>query len=245
VELKNAQATGPEGLITRRDVERIATQGSAARRANAMAALTTKSVQTIPQFQVTAELDASCIVRRREEWNLNHPSMPASVNDFLVRAACAALLQSPELNAVYRDGKIERRSSANVLLVVASDAGLMLVPLADPTRLPWEEYLLNVKSVIQQARENRQTATPLMDEAPALAISNLGMFGIQQFTAIIPPSASAVLAIPAIREQPVVRNHRVEIGHVCAVTLCVDHRVIDGVMAAQFLQSMQAQVDSL
>jgi pyruvate dehydrogenase E2 component (dihydrolipoamide acetyltransferase) len=244
INLREAPATGVDRLITRRDVERIAAEGTGPRRA-AMAALTTRSMQTIPHFHVTVDLDVSRLVRWRKEWNAGHPDVPASANDLFVRVACAALRESPGLNVHYNEGKIEQRRSTNVLLVVATDAGLILAPIADPTGLPWEEYLRSLRRTLEHARQNRVSEESASGEPPVLAISNLGMFGVRQFTAIIPPTATAVLAIPAIREQPVVRNNQIVIGHVCALTLCADHRVVDGITAAKFLERMQVQVDSL
>ena len=245
IDLREAHATGTDRLITRRDVERIATEGTVSRRAVAMAAITTRSMQTIPHFHVTVDLDVSRLVRWREEWNARHTDVPASANDLFVRVACAALRESPQLNVRYSEGRIERRTSANVLLVVATDSGLMLARIADPTDLPWEEYLSRLRNTVEQARQNRLSGESVVSETPALAISNLGMFGVRQFTAIIPPTATAVLAIPAIREEPVVRNNQIVIGHVCTLTLCADHRVVDGIIAAKFLERMQSQVDSL
>jgi pyruvate dehydrogenase E2 component (dihydrolipoamide acetyltransferase) len=244
IDLREAHATGTDRLITRRDVERVAAEGTAPRRA-AMAAVTTRSVQTIPHFHVSVDLDASPLVRWRNEWNARHPDVPASANDLFLRVACAALRESPQLNVRYHKGKIEQRTTANVLLVVATDAGLMLLPIADPSGLPWEEYLRSLRRTLEQARHNRVSEEAASSEPPVLAISNLGMFGVRQFTAIIPPTATAVLTIPAIREQPVVRNNQIVIGHVCTLTLCADHRVVDGIIAAKFLERMQAQVDSL
>jgi pyruvate dehydrogenase E2 component (dihydrolipoamide acetyltransferase) len=244
VDLRKAQPTGADLLITRRDLERIAAEGTESRRA-AMAAITTKSIQTIPHFHVTVDLDVSRLVQWREEWNAGHPDVPASANDVFVRVASAALRKSPQLNVRYTDMKIEHLRSANVLLVVATDAGLTLVPIADPTALPWENYLRSLRRTLEQARRNRVSEESVPSEPAVLAISNLGMFGVKQFTAIIPPTATAVLAIPAIREQPIVRNNQVVIGQVCTLTLCADHRVVDGIIAAKFLERMQAQVDSL
>jgi pyruvate dehydrogenase E2 component (dihydrolipoamide acetyltransferase) len=244
VDLGETLASGAGRLITRRDVERVAAEGTRPKRA-AMAAVTTRSMQTIPHFHVTVDLDVSRLVRWREEWNARHPDVPASANDLFVRVACAALRESPQLNVRYREGKIEHGRFTNVLLVVATDAGLVLAPIADPTGLPWEEYLRSLRRTVDHARQNRVSEESAAGEPPVLAISNLGMFGVREFTAIIPPTATAVLAIPAIREQPVVQNHQIVIGQVCTLTLCADHRVVDGIIAAKFLERMQAQVDSL
>lgn len=245
IDIRDGRASGANGLITRRDVERILAAATLERRATAMAAITTRSMQTIPHFQVTVDVDVSRLVRWREEWNSSHPGVPASANDVFVRTACAALRESPQLNVRYSEGRVEQRSAANALLVVAAASGLMLVPVADPTSLPWEEYLLRLRRTLEQARANRLSQESAASEPPVLAISNLGMFGVKEFTAIIPPTATAVLAIPAIREQPVIRDKEIVIGQVCTLTLCADHRVVDGIIAASFLERMQAHLGSL
>ena len=86
---------------------------------------------------------------------------------------------------------------------------------------------------------------PLPGGNPALAVSNLGMFGVRQFTAIIPPGSTAILAVGAVREEPVVRNRQVEVGDVCTLTLAADHRVVDGITAAKFLERMQLHLKAL
>src|SRR6516165_6164063 len=148
VDLRGFEATGADRLITRRDVEGVAVEGTRSRRA-VMAAITTKSMQTIPHFHVTVDLDVSRLVQWREEWNARHPDVHASANDIFVRVACAALRESPQLNVRYSDGNIEQRRSTNVLLVVAADTGLTLVSIADPTALPWEEYLRSLRRTLE------------------------------------------------------------------------------------------------
>ena len=238
--------TGPGGLITRKDVERHATKpaAAAAKPASGMAALTSKSKQTIPHFYVTVDVDASAANQWREKWNESHPDLPATVNDIFVRAAAKALRAVPSLNVSYGDGQLEQRSGADLLLVVAVESGLTLVPMADPSDLPWDEYLRRIRTGLEKAKQSRGTEASTRS-APLLAISNLGMAGVKQFAAIIPPSCTAVLAIGAIREEPVVRQKQVQVSQVCSLTLSADHRVVDGLTAAKFLAKMQEQLNCL
>jgi len=119
-----------------------------------------------------------------------------------------------------------------------------LVPISDPASLSWEDYAGQMRRTLKRAGQGR-ASPPRPEGAPALAVSDLGMFGIKQFTAIIPPGSTAILAIGAVREEAVVRNRQVEVGEVCALTLASDHRVVDGIMAAKFLERIQVYLRAL
>jgi pyruvate dehydrogenase E2 component (dihydrolipoamide acetyltransferase) len=246
LDVSKVPGTGAGGLVTRADVERYAaSQGAAPAEAlTGMAALVTKSKQTIPHFYVTVEADVAAAEKWRKSWNAAHPDLTASMNDVFVRAAAKALADVPRLNVTYRGGKAEARAAADVLLVVAVESGLTLVPIAAPDRLAWEDFLQAMKSALEKARQGR-VAEASAAGAPALALSNLGMFGVKEFAAIIPPACAAILAIGAVRSQPVVSGDEIRIGRVCSLTLSVDHRVADGIVAAQFLERVQAHLNSL
>lgn len=246
IDLRLITGTGPGGLITRADVERYSAECPVAetKPTAGMAALTTKSKQTIPHFYVTVDVDVSAAVQWRRNWNLAYPDLRVSMNDVFVRAASKALRDVPRLNVSYNHGKLEQKSVADVLLVVAVESGLMLVPIASPDLFAWDEYLRAMKSCLQKIRQGRVTETS-SSGIPSLAISNLGMFGVKEFAAIIPPACAAVLAIGAVREQPIVDNNQIVVGKVCSLTLSVDHRMIDGIVAANFLGRMQVHLNSL
>jgi len=246
IDLGLISGTGPGGLITRKDVERFAADRAAvpAGSGAAMAALTTKSKQTIPHFYVTVDVDVSSAEGWRESWNASHPELPATVNDVFVQAAARALRDVPGVNVSFHDGQPQAKSTADILLVVAVESGLMLVPIADPTALPWEEYLRHMRKLLEKAKRGRITEVA-SQRPPLLAVSNLGMVRVKQFAAIIPPSCTAILAVGALREEPVVRQGQIEIGRVCSLTLSADHRVVDGLTAAQFLASVQDHLNSL
>ncbi len=241
--LDRLAGTGPDGLITRRDVETAWEKQETSAAALPMSAITAKSAAEIPHFYVTADLEVSRALQWRDRWNAVHPELHASATDVFVRAAAFALKDVSKLNVRYRDGRVDRRTTADILLVVAVEPGLTLAPIADPASSSWEAYLRSMRTSLESARGNRLKGS--LDCAPALAVSNLGMFGVKQFTAIIPPGCAAVLAIGAIREEVIVKNKQMRIEDVCTLTLGSDHRVVDGVTAAKFLERVQKHLNFL
>jgi pyruvate dehydrogenase E2 component (dihydrolipoamide acetyltransferase) len=275
INLDSVVGTGPQGLITKNDVERVIAERSGSRPVppaaqpefkslSAMASITTSSKSTIPHFYVTTDVDVSAAEVWRASWNDSHPDMKASINDVFVRAASQALLESPRLNVRYQDGKYEQRSNGDVLLVIALDSVLTLASFANAHALPWDEYLRGMKRTLERARGERIVASPLesgevaaknltqtdqstnsKNSVPLLAISNLGMFGVKEFAAIIPPGCTAVLAIGAVREKVILRDKQPEVIKVCSLTLSADHRVVDGIAAAKFMERVQVRLNSL
>ncbi len=242
VHLAQVEGTGPKGLITRADVQRFADGRSAVdtsafqRAMAAMAVITTNSKRDVPHFYVIRDLEVGTAARWRNQWNEAHNDVRLSFNDVFVRCAALALADVPRMNLAYRDGAFEQRSAADVLLVVARAPALLLHPVADPRALDWKELVHQLRNGV---RQGNPTAAPL------LAISNLGMYGVKEFAAIIPPGCSSVLAIGTVREAPTVRNGAIAIEQIATVTLSADHRVIDGIAAARFLERMQFHLNSL
>jgi pyruvate dehydrogenase E2 component (dihydrolipoamide acetyltransferase) len=243
LQLDRVVGTGPDCLITRRDVDAAGERHDTPRPVAAMAAITAKSTAEIPHFYLTIDVQASSLLRWRGRWNTAHPELHASVNAAFVRAAALALKEVPTLNVRYCEGKVNRRTTADILLVIATGSGLTLVPIPDPAASSWETYLSDVREALEAARENRVRGS--LESSPSLAVSNLGMFGIKQFTAIIPPGCAAILAIGAIREEVTVKNQQMRVEEVCSLTLGSDHRLIDGVTAAKFLERIQAHLNAL
>lgn len=243
MDLALVEGTGPKGLITRADVQRFVEARPPAgatdrhRALAAMAATTTASKREIPHFYATRDLEVTSAARWREQWNEAQNGAHASFNDVFVWCATRALGDVPRLNMAYRDETFEQRTAADVLLVVAREPAVLLVPVADPRALNWKEFLRRMHDSAVQAKSPKT--------APLLAISNLGMYGVKEFSAIIPPGCSSVLAIGAVREAPVAHNGTITIGRIATVTLSADHRVIDGIAAARFLERMQFHLNSL
>ena len=254
VDLNQVQGTGPNGLITVKDVRYHAIETEVKHQApaaapvlpgalSAMAAITASSKATIPHFYVTVDVDVSAAVAWRGQWNSSHPNLSASFNDIFVRAASRALIDSPQVNIAFRDGKYEPKSSGDTVLVVGNDGKLNLVPVKDLSSASWDEFLTVIRNVLDTAREGRIVGQGAV--SPLLAISNLGMFCVREFAAIIRPGCTAVLAIGSIRDQVVLRDGRVESVKICSLTLSADHRVVDGIGAAKFLERIQVHLNSL
>ena len=243
VRLDGIAGTGPEGLVTKRDIESALERHESSTAVSAMATITAKSAGEIPHFYLTVDIEMGRALEWREKWNAAHADLHASVNHILVRAAMLALNDVRNLNVRYRDGRLDQRTAADVLIVVASESGLALVPAEDLSSSSWEDYLKSMRVTLDGARVNRFKGSA--NVAPVLAISNLGMFGVKQFTAIIPPGCTAILAIGAVREEVVVKDKQVRIGEVCSLTLGADHRAIDGITAAKFLERVQMHLNCL
>ena len=243
VNLRQVAGTGPEGLITKRDVANYTEKQEPLKTVSSMAAITTRSTAIIPHFHVTVDVEASSAIQWRSGWNAAHPELHASLNDVFVRAASLALTDVPRLNVRYLEGKLEERPAPDVLLVVEINSRLTLVPILNPAASGWEAYLSAMRQTLKDARQNRMTRSPL--KIPVLAISNLGMFGVKQFNAIIPPECTAILAIGAVREEVIVKDKQLRMTEVCSLTLSSDHRVVDGITAARFLERVQAHLNSL
>lgn len=239
VDLSQVEGTGPSGLITRADVQRAANGAAAPKAAPeraraAMAATVTNSKRDIPHFYATRDLDLDAASGWRDDWNRQHDAH-ASFNDVFVWCAARALSDVPRLNTAYRDGLFEQHGKADVLVVAAQDSALLLRPVADPVAHSWEEFLAAHAA-------NGASSVPA---SPLLAVSNLGMHGVKEFAAIIPPGCTSVLAIGAVRAAPVVREGAVAVGRIATVTLSADHRVVDGIAAARFLERLQFHLNAL
>jgi pyruvate dehydrogenase E2 component (dihydrolipoamide acetyltransferase) len=245
IELGVLTGTGPNGLIVQKDVRRYAErcQVTDVRALSAMASMVAVSKRDIPHFYATLDADTALAETWRANWNSSRPGLRASINDIFVRCAARALVDTPRLNIRLRDGRYEQSGAPRLLLVVARESGLALVEAPDPLGA-WDQFLDSTRMAIQKGP---RTSTAASEQAPppVLAVSNLGMHGVKEFMAIIPPGCTAALAIGAVRDAPVVRSGRLEVGRICTLTLSADHRVVDGVTAARFLQRMQHHLNSL
>jgi pyruvate dehydrogenase E2 component (dihydrolipoamide acetyltransferase) len=202
-----------------------------------MAATTSGSKREIPHFYVTVDVSMQHAADWRTDWNSRHPNLHATYNDLFVMCASRGLRESPVLRVAYRAGKYEQQASADILLAAAREAAFALIPLRDPSKLTWYKFIRSIRRATQVGiHENID---------PLLAVSNLGMYGVKEFAAIVPPSCTAILAVGAVRERVTLKNGGVESERVCSLTLSADHRVVNGVAAAEFLQGIQFQLNDL
>jgi pyruvate dehydrogenase E2 component (dihydrolipoamide acetyltransferase) len=198
----------------------------------------TEAHQNVPQFYVTHEYDLAPLLELRTRVNQLLPSQEKiSVNDFIVKAAALALRQFPNLNASFAQDKIIRHGQINIGVAVAVPDGLLTVVCQDADRKPVRQIAAEVAGMVGRAREGRVKNEDI--QGSTFSVSNLGMFDVEHFIAIINPPEAAILAIGSAREMPMVVNGELTVGTRMKATISVDHRVSDGVEAARFLQALQ------
>ncbi len=206
-----------------------------------------ESKQQIPHYQVTMKFSMDAVLALRGSLNEQLASMEVklSVNDFIVRACALAMAKNPFFNASWAGDRILLHQQVNVGVAIAlpeEKGGGLVVGVVKDANL---KSLRQISGEIRSLGEKARTKGLSMDEmsGATFTISNLGMFGVDNFTAIINPPNSAILACGAALEQPVVRNHQLVVGFEMAATLSLDHRVIDGAMASKYLQSLKQFVE--
>ena len=196
----------------------------------------------IPHFYVSQVLDAEPLVNIREQ--LQNHQIKLTINDFIVRACALALRQHPAINSGFNSANqtLIQFKTIDIAIAVSVEAGLItpIVRHADYKNIG--ELALEIRRLVQRAREGK--LEPQEYKGGSFTISNLGMFGVSEFQAILNPPQSAILAVSAIQEVPVVRKETVVPGKTLTLTLSVDHRVIDGVVAALFLQTLKKIIEN-
>ena len=252
IDLASLTGTGPEGRIVAEDVER----GAVARPAAAPAAVPTGEVESVPLtsirktiarrltaawqapvFQLTLSADmarANELVARNRELN---PDVRVTVTDLLTKVCAQALMRHRDVNVQYAEDALLRFPTANVGIAVAAPQGLVVPVVRSVERLSLAEVGAARADVVGRARDNKLTAQDLEDGT--FTISNLGMYGIEQFVAVLNPPQAAILAVGATVDTPVARNGAVEVRPMMTMTLTVDHRAVDGAAGADFLRTVK------
>jgi pyruvate dehydrogenase E2 component (dihydrolipoamide acetyltransferase) len=191
----------------------------------------------VPHFYVTHEYNLNALMALRKQVNaLVSESERISVNDFIVKAVALALRQFPNLNAALRNEQIVRLGAVNIGVAVAVEGGLLTVVCKNADQKPLRQIALEIRSMAARVREGKVRSDDI--EGSTFSISNLGMFDVENFIAIINPPEAAILAVGSAREVPVVENGELKIGWRMKATISVDHRISDGAEAAQFLQGL-------
>jgi pyruvate dehydrogenase E2 component (dihydrolipoamide acetyltransferase) len=267
IDLKSLRGSGPGGRIVKSDVEAAKTQKPAAagrklpplsmqrtqpgavygpsayrdepmsemRRTIARRLVT--SLGPVPHFFLTSEIDMERAADMRRSINELYPDAKVSINDLIIKVAAVALIQHPQVNASFQDKTVRYYEHADIGVAVATENGL-ITPIVRAAEL---------KSLVEIAGEVRELADrararklkPEEYTGATFSISNLGMFGIEEFTAVINPPEGGILAIGAMAPKPVVRENEIAIRQTMRVTMSCDHRVIDGAVGAKFLQTFK------
>ena len=263
VDLASLQGTGPEGRILADDVERAASGAAApAIPSTASPALPAGEVETVPLtsirktiarrlteawsapvFQLGVSADMTEVLALREQLveRLAEGDAKPTVNDVLVKLAGAALMRHIPVNATFTGEEIQRHPSAHVGIAVAAPQGLVVPVIRDADRRTVQEIARARADLVGRARDNKLTLQDM--EGGTFTISNLGMFGVEQFTAVLNPPQVAILAVGAVKDEPVVTDGELDIAPILRMILTCDHRAIDGADGAQFLQTLVALIE--
>jgi pyruvate dehydrogenase E2 component (dihydrolipoamide acetyltransferase) len=202
-----------------------------------------RSKQELPHFYVTIDLDAGPVMDLRKQINEALPEdEKISVNDFLVKASGLALREFPNLNASLDGDEIVRHGQVNVGIAVAVDEGLLTVVARDADLKPLRTLSSEIRAMVDRTREGK--VRPDDVEGSTFTVSNLGMFDVDHFIAIINPPEAAILAIGSVREEPAFVDGEILPVRRLKVTLSADHRVTDGAEAARWLQVFREYIES-
>ncbi len=254
VNLANVQGTGPGGRIVRKDIEAALSSGQSTvtsvqppstedkviqttKLRQAIGRRLVESKTTIPHFYVTHEFKMDALMDMHKQINAYLPdNEKVSVNDFILKGVALSLRQFPNLNATIKGNEVIQFGHVNVGAAVTVPGGLMTVVVKDTDQKTLRQISGEVKTMVGRAREGK--VKPEDVDGSTFSTSNLGMYDVEDFIAIINPPEAAILAISTAREIPVADNGQIKAGWRMKATISVDHRVSDGAEAAQFMQAL-------
>lgn len=270
IELETVTGTGPGGRIVRRDLERLpvaapapAEPTSAPQPVHTPAAVASptagytdvpltpmrkaiarrlsESKSTVPHFYVTADCRVDELITLRR--NVNESStVKVSLNDFVLKAVAGALVEVPDANAIWNGDSIRRYDGVDIAVAVAVDGGLLTPVLRDVHTASLSAVAAQTADLAGRARDGKLQQREL--EGGSFSVSNLGMFGVTEFSAILNPPQSGILAVGGAVQRPVVVDGELSVGTVMTVTLSADHRVIDGAVAATWMAAFVRRVEN-
>lgn len=200
-----------------------------------------ESKSTVPHFYLVADCRVDALLEFRQRVNENAPAK-ISVNDFVVKAAAAAFRAVPEANAIWTGDATRRFDSVDIAVAVSIDGGLVTPVLRGVERMSLSSVSASIRELAERGRAGKLKQDEI--EGGSFSVSNLGMYGTQEFSAIINPPHAGILAVGAARKAPVVVDDEVVVGTVMTVTLSADHRVLDGALAAQWLAAFVALIEN-
>jgi pyruvate dehydrogenase E2 component (dihydrolipoamide acetyltransferase) len=262
VDLSRVQGSGPGGRVVKRDVEAAKASGVTApsvtgwtpdeaeyediptsQMRKTIAKRLVQSIGPIPTFYLTIDVDMGRVMEARKSINamLEKDGLKVSINDIVLKAVAGALKRHPECNAQWQDGFVRRFNSVHLGVAVAVDDGLITPVIKNAHAKGIAQIAAEVRELAGRAREKKL----LPDEytGSTFSVSNLGMFGIHEFTAIINPPEAGILAVGGIVETPVVVDGAVVVRPRMRITMSCDHRVIDGAQGSRFLQTLHSMLE--
>lgn len=254
IDLNQIHGSGPSGRIIKRDVD-LAASGQKSPESHkikpqegftdvpltmmreTIARRLTRSNVEAPHFYLTVEVKMDDAIAFREALNSFDENLKISFNDIIVKACATALKIHPEVNAAFLGDKIRLFSDVHIGIAVAIEEGLITPVIRDVDKKSLRQVSIEAKDLALRARERK--LNPDEYNGSTFTVSNLGMFDVEEFTAIINPPEAAILAVGSIIEKPVVEGGTIKIGNRMRMTLSSDHRVVDGAVAARFMQTLR------
>jgi len=258
VDPRSLEGSGPRGRIVKADVEKALSSGGHPKPALRLGVYTdiklsnmrkviakrlTESKQTVPHFYLSMDSELDMLLAFRSQLN-NRPntSQKVSVNDFVIRACALALTEVPEANVTFHDTYVRQYANADVAVAVAIDGGLVTPLIRAAEQKSVLDISLEMRALAEKARAGK--LTPEDYQGGSFSLSNLGMYGVKSFSAIINPPQACILAVGAGEQRAVVKNGQISIATVMNCTLSVDHRAVDGAIGAKFLGAFKALIEN-
>lgn len=271
VDLASLEGSGPKGRIVRVDIERANAASPAAHPVSArppeapaetiptpqaetvphssvrktIARRLQESKQEIPHFYLTIDIEMKRLMKLRKRLNTlleeSGESLRLSLNDMLAYSAGAAVAQCPNINVRWTADALEKHSQVDISIAVATPKGLITPVVRDVARKKLSDVARELHALIERARAGR--IAPPEYEGGSITLSNLGMYGVREFSAIINPPQAAILALGAVEQRPLVKHGKVKVADIMTVTLSADHRAIDGELGARFLARFKQLVE--
>jgi pyruvate dehydrogenase E2 component (dihydrolipoamide acetyltransferase) len=262
VDLARIEGSGPGGRVVKRDVEAAEAPSAAAPSAaswtpdeaeyedvptsqmrKTIAKRLVTSIGPVPTFYLTMDVDMGRVIDARKSINamLEKDGLKVSINDFVLKAVAAALRQHPNCNAQWQEGYVRRFNAVHVGVAVAIEDGLITPVVRNAHAKGIVQISGEVREMAGRARDRK--LTPEEYTGATFSVSNLGMFGIHEFTAIINPPEAGILAVGGIEDTPVVVDGEVTIRPRMRITMSCDHRVIDGAQGSRFLQTLKGMLE--
>ena len=271
VEISQLVGTGPQGRVVRRDLEKVLASGAATvadttgvsysasselakqdysssyvtvphtKMRQAIARRLTESKTTVPHFYLTADCKVDALLELRKSIN-ETSSIKISVNDIVVKAVGSALMDVPESNVVWKAEAMYKYESADISIAVTTEGGLFTPVIRGVEKRSLSNLSLEISELASRARAGKLRQEDL--EGGSFAVSNLGMFGTQEFSAIINPPQSGILAVGAASPRAIVEDGQVVVANIMTVTLSADHRAVDGALAAQWLSAFVKRIEN-
>ena len=259
ISLQQLKGSGDGGRIVKRDVENFkgpstafmphsgptgvesVTEWANSNMRKAIAKRLSASKFSAPHYYLGVELNMDNAIAFRQQFN-TLPDTKISFNDIVLKAVALALKEHPQVNSQWFDDKIVQNHHVHIGVAVAVEDGLVVPVLKFTDELDLRQIGLSVKDYAFRARDKK--LTPAEMDGSTFTVSNLGMFGIQEFTSIINQPNSAILSVGAIEKKPVVKEDAIVIGNTMKLTLACDHRTVDGATGAQFLQTLRLYIEN-